>query len=788
VTALRIPLVSACLAFLAGLLFGLRVEAVPPATALAAVLAVAAVALHRPLTGMALSRRATHAALLAALALAGAGDAALARTDAARDCRSTLADGARLSLSGTLAADFAPPRDTADHIPLLPLQVARAASAGRVVGRCEAEVRVRLPRGARALAAGTELRVAGEWRLLPSPVEASGWPADPAFRGYVLARAATVAAGPDFARHPLLALRGRAERQIRRLFPRNAALADALVLGRRETLDRAVADRFAASGLVHLLAISGTHVALVAAALMLLARVVRVRRDHAVWLTIALVALYLAMIGAPPSAVRSGIMTALTLLTLVLQRPSSPFSIIAAAALAILALDPMAALDAGVQLSFAGVLGILVLRRALLDRVPHRLREGKVLRPLTESLVVSVAAFVATAPIAAQHFGNVAPISIVANLPAIPLSSLALVGIGMACALEPLWPGLARLVADGASLALDALQKVVDAAAAVPGGHAAVAPPAWWLWAAAAIAVLLALEWSARMRRQVRWALVPAAAGTVFLLLPLAAAPARGLEVVFLDVGQGDAIALHTPGDRWVLVDAGPADEGFDAGARRVLPWLRAHGARRIEAMVLTHPHVDHIGGAPAVMRGMPVERLIDPGLAFGTPQYLGVLTVAESTHVHWAAARQDRTLRIDGVELTFLWPAADVLDAPADANDISAVIRLRYGSFSMLLTGDAPDFVEHALVARYGEQLRAAVLKAGHHGSRTASSQEFLETVHPALAVISCGRRNRYGHPAPETVERLRADGIDVARTDVDGTVTVEVAPGGRAWRREVP
>jgi competence protein ComEC len=290
------------------------------------------------------------------------------------------------------------------------------------------------------------------------------------------------------------------------------------------------------------------------------------------------------------------------------------------------------------------------------------------------------------------------------------------------------------------------------------------------------------------MRKQVRWALASGAAGAAFLLLPLAAAPARGLEIAFLDVGQGDAIAIHTPAGRWLLVDAGPWDEDYDAGQKRVLPWLRAHGARRVEAMVLTHPHVDHIGGAAAVMRGMPVGRLIEPGLAFGTPVYLGMLRAAEERHVAWSAARQDRTLRIDGVELTFLWPTVDVLDAPADANDISAVVRLRYGSFAALLTGDAPAAVEHALVARYGDSLRADVLKAGHHGSRTASSEELIEAVHPALVVISCGRRNRYGHPAPETLSRLRADHVPVARTDEDGTVVVRVQPGGGAWRREDP
>lgn len=781
---LRLPIVIAFFAFLAGLLVGLRVGAVPATTALLAVAPIAALALHRPVAGVPLGRDATRGCVLAALALAGAGDGAQARVAATRDCRATLADGARVIVTGALAADFAAPRDTTERTPLLPLAVLRAAGPGGAIAACDVEIRVRLPRGSPTVAAGTVLRLAGEWRLLPSPLDGGGWPRDPAYRGYLLVRQASAVAPPSFARHPLLALRGRAERQIRRLFPRNAALADALVLGRRETLDRGLADRFAASGLVHLLAISGTHVALVAAVLVLLGRVARLRRDPTLWLTIFLIAVYLAMIGAPPSAVRSGIMTSLALLAVVMQRPSAPLAIVAAAALAILAMDPMAALDAGFQLSYAGVLGIMLLRRPLLARLPVRLRDGK-LKPLTESLVVSIAAFAATTPITAHQFGQVAPVSIVANLPAIPLSSLALVGIGAACAIEPVAPPLARVVADGASLALDGMRVVVDVAAAVPGGHAQVARPQWWLWAAAALAFLAALELATGMRRRVRWALAPMGATAAFLLLPLAAVPARGLEIAFIDVGQGDAVAIRTPAGRWLLVDAGPADENFDAGKRRVLPWLRAHGARRIEALVLTHPHVDHVGGAPAVLREIPVGRLIDPGLAFGTPMYQDVLHAAETRHVPWTAARQGRILQLDGVELTFLWPTSDVLDAPEDANDISAVMQLRYGDFSALFTGDAPAFVEHSLVARYGAGLHAQLVKAGHHGSRTATSEEWLEAVQPALVVISCGRRNKYGHPAPETMDRLHEDRIPIARTDEDGTVVVEVSPGGKTWRR---
>jgi competence protein ComEC len=253
-------------------------------------------------------------------------------------------------------------------------------------------------------------------------------------------------------------------------------------------------------------------------------------------------------------------------------------------------------------------------------------------------------------------------------------------------------------------------------------------------------------------------------------------------------VGQGDAIAVRTPANRWVLVDAGERDGDWDAGERRVLPFLRARGARRVEAMVLTHPHADHIGGAAAVMRALSVGRLVEPGMPYGSPMYLETLETAEARGVAWAAARRDRVLTIDGVTFTMLWPTEASLRAPKDVNDISAVILLRYGEFSALLTGDAPSEVEEELVARYGERLRVDVLKAGHHGSRTASSDALLEAARPGLAVVSCGARNKYRHPHPEAMGRLRGHHVPVARTDRDGTVLVEVAPGGEEWSRADP
>ncbi len=789
---LSLPLVLAFFALLAGLLPGLRFGGPPLVPALGACAAVLA-ALAYARGGVRAPRdRFVPAALLVAFALAGAALGASGRRGVEADCRLRIPEGARLTVRGVLAANATPTiRDGKPRSPRVPVEILELRSGRTTVRGCGGEVGVRMPRDAGPMQAGTEVVARGTWARYPAPEGPGRWPRNPAYAGMVEAREVAIRAGPALAAHPLLTLRGRSEAHLHHVFPRHGALADALLLGRREGLDRELSDRFAQSGLVHLLAISGGHVALIATALMLLGSALRFGRNGVTWATLLLVAVYLAVIGAPASAVRSGIMVGLGLVAVLLQRPSAALPVVAASALAIVAFQPTAVLDPGFQLSFAGVLGIMLLRGPMLRHAPSAWKKHEAARWTLESLVVSLAAFVATAPVTAYHFGQVAPVSILANLPAVPLTSLALVGVGVSALVEPLVPPLGRMFADGTGLALDLLDAVATYAAAVPGGHRAVAPPQGWLWAAVAVVVLLALDAGAKLRSAVRWTVAAGAACAAFLALPAVAAStgAGALELHFIDVGQGDAVAIRTPADRWILVDAGPRDEGFDAGERRVLPFLREHGVRRLEAMVLTHPHADHVGGAPAVLNALPVGRVIDPGLPAGTPWYLETLRAAEVRRVPWAEARDGRTLTLDGVVVEFLWPLPGSLDFVADANKISAVIRVRYGSFAALLTGDAGEEEEAAILGRRPGGLRAQLLKAGHHGSRTSTSAALLDAARPGLVVVSAGRRNRYGHPAPETLRRLEARGIPVARTDREGTVSVRVPAGGDAgWERMEP
>jgi competence protein ComEC len=496
-----------------------------------------------------------------------------------------------------------------------------------------------------------------------------------------------------------------------------------------------------------------------------------------------LLAGYLAAIGAPSSALRAGLMAGLAVLGRLLQRPHLPLGPVAAAAILVLGLRPFAALDPGFQLSFAGVVGIVLTRSLVLGFLPSG--AGRWRRWAAEAGAATSGAWLFTTPIAAWHFGTVAPAALVSNLVAVPLLALGVIGVAAGLAVDPLSPAVAALLAGGGGVALAALERVASAFAAIPYGFAAVSRPSPALLVAGSSALAAAFAAGRRLRPPLRFlAAVGTAAAVVLALPPHVLKPSDALELHFIDVGQGDATALRTPAGRWILVDAGPVIRDFDAGERRVLPYLRRQGARGIDALILTHPDADHTGGARSVLRGMEVGRVVEPGLPVGKTHYLELLEEVERRRIPWNAARSGRYLDVDGVRLEILWPDASSLDDAKDANDISAVVFVRFGEFTALLPGDAYAAVEELLVARHGRALRARILKAGHHGSRTSTSEAFLSAVRPELVVVSAGRGNRFGHPAREVLDRIAASGALLARTDREGTVVVRGRRSGE-WRR---
>lgn len=714
-------------------------------------------------------------ALGALIGIAGAGLGAITADSVRGDCLFRLPDGARVQVLGTLAAH--PDPSGAAEVRAAALVVAGSSR------RCGSRILVRADEGAWVGAGGgARIRVAGRWLAFPPD---GGSLRRPRWAGTLVADSVVVLRPPSVRSEPAATLRGRAQERIGRLFPDHAGLVEALILAQRGGIDPAIRDRFARAGLAHLLAISGLHVGIIAGVLLLIGRVMRL---GARWTAIAAFACtvgYVLFIGAPHPAMRAALQLGLITASRRLQRPSDRYTPLAAIAIFLVALDPLAILEPGFQLSFAGVAGLIALRRRFLTALSFFR-----VRYLQDSLATSIAATIATAPITALHFGSIAPIGIVSNVVAIPVVGAAVPAVAAALAVGAVHEGAGRFLADGAALLLDVLGWTAAWAAELPGASVWVprdAVAAWALAAAAAYVVAATLRRSAtgksaaRIRPVVRRGVAIGTAMALLVAWPALVRRGGALEIHAIDVGQGDAYAIRTPSGRWILVDAGPRTERFDAGRARVVPFLLAHGVRRLEALVLTHPDADHIGGAPAVLEAFDVGAVVDPGLAAGKDLYVSLLERARRRDIQWIVARRGQVVQIGEVALHFLYPDSASLDGTVEANQVSVAFRLEYRSFRGLFLGDLPAEVERELARADAEGLRAEFLKVAHHGSRTSTSDALLAAAAPSVAVISVGRHNRYGHPDPVVLDRLRRRDVRILRTDRDGSVRVRVLAGGR-------
>ncbi len=551
------------------------------------------------------------------------------------------------------------------------------------------------------------------------------------------------------------------------LYGSRAGMVSALVLGGRGGITPELQDRFGQSGLVHLLSISGFHVGLITAWVYLLVRLLRFGRAPALSGAAAVGAAYVAFLGWPAPAARAAALALLAARCRTVQRQVQPDALLAATCLAVLLLDPWAILDLGGWLSAAALWGASRFTRWS----DHALRPDFWCRTGASSL----GATLATAPLTAGSLGTVAPVGIGLNFIAIPIAAVAVPGVLASLVLYSIWRSAAEGLAAGAGLCLHLLELLALGGAAVPGGHVVTDPG---LAAAAPWVVALALGlWATGSRNTARvagrragWAVTLGLWAGLVPTLSWSGDDGSDLALHFLDVGQGDGAVLRTPRGRWVVIDAGPASERSDAGARVVAPFLERHGARSVAAVIISHAHLDHIGGVPALLDRFPVGEVLEPGAPVSDPLYTGFLSALARRHIAWHPLHRGERFTLDGVRFTVLHPEPSWSGWGDDVNEDSVVLLVEYGGFQALFAGDAGFPAEAVLRSRVG---RVDVLKVGHHGSRGSTGDDWLDALRPRLAIISVGR-NDYGHPAPPTLARLAAHGILVRRTDQEGTITV--------------
>ncbi|MGI8844810.1 MAG: ComEC/Rec2 family competence protein [Thermoleophilaceae bacterium] len=658
-----------------------------------------------------------------------------------------------------------------------------------------AKVMVRLPRDLKlpdAADAGDRLRLSGFFR---HPARRPG--ADFDYGAYlrrqgIAGEVPASVARPTGSRRGGLAgavdsMRRRSRRAIAHgLSPPAAALADGMVLGQDQQIAAEVRDDFQASGLAHILAVSGQNVMLLAALGLPLFTAIGLVPRVRLAATVALIALYVPLAGAGPSLQRAGVMGGAALVALGMGRPASRWYVLGLAACATLALNPRACGDPGWQLSFAAVIGILVLAptiRRPLAALPA---------PLAEGIALTVAATIATAPLMAHHFGSVSLAGLPANALALPLvAPIMWLGMVRAAIGQLGTPATPLLDVIGVALApaLAALSRLATAFADIPGGQLALplgsrlaVPVAYAILAAVCAAAHRAgtrvdveptkARWR-RARHGPRIAIVCtacAAAALVLLRLTAPGRPPSRFTVSFLDIGQGDATLVQAPDGTAVLFDGGPP-EG------RVTRLLRRAGVRRLALVVSTHQSRDHHAGLQSVVESVPVDTLLENGDGTRDRTYDRVVNTARAHGARIISPHPGEVVRTGPLRITVYGPPPrEPGPPPEDANLRAIPAVVSYGAFDLFLSGDA----ESDALEQY-DLPPVEAMKVSHHGSDDPGLPELLRRLRPRVAGIEVGEGNTYGHPRGSTLAALRHARVKTYRTDRQGTVRLSVDGQGR-------
>ncbi|RKZ29739.1 DNA internalization-related competence protein ComEC/Rec2 [bacterium] len=559
----------------------------------------------------------------------------------------------------------------------------------------------------------------------------------------------------------------------------SAALLKGLLLGKGRELPASVRSAFADSGTIHILAVSGLHVGLIAGlAWLILSSIFRIPRWLAAIIVILVLALYAGVVGARPSVLRASLMFSIIVTGTAFRRPYNLLNSIGAAGFILLVIKPMWLTDIGFQLSFGATIGIAYLLPLFENWIPEKIRiKNFVGKWIILPLEVSIAATLGTAPFVAYHFHRLQIIGPIANLFVIPPLAL-IIGYGvLASTLIVVWKPLPLifLYADWALLRY--LLNAVKVFADIPFAYLTFPHLTPW-WIALYYIILWGLPTIILRLTKSRWG------GLVFLIaISLVLTVVRfaaetgfreEVKITFFDIGQGDCALVEFHGGREILIDGGMPGNAVFA----VEPYLRARGLKKLDAVLLTHPDADHLGGIADLYGDFDYDVVYVPFKNQGSELYDNFLARADSNELRIELLSKGDTIR-GFPEFNVLWPDTTAVSRAgsliANINEASIVTMLEYGEAEILFTGDIGFPTEKAL-AVLGDSIDCDVLKVPHHGSRFSSCSTFVAKTTPVMAVISVGAKNRFGHPAPEVIDRYSASGSTILRTDRVGAVIVTI------------
>lgn len=555
-----------------------------------------------------------------------------------------------------------------------------------------------------------------------------------------------------------------------------------MLLGEKSFIPPYLKEVFAEAGIMHILAVSGLHVGIIAMALLALLSMLKLPKKLKLFTLILILIMYASITGFRPSVLRATIMFILLIGGKLINRSRNLNISLFFAAFLILLLNPLILYDAGFLLSFIVTFFIINLSPILQGLF------SKIVVWIKNPLAVSTAAWLGIFPLSAYFFSKVSIISIVSNIFIIPLTGIAVILGFVTFFIGLMSISLAGIVANTNYLVLNLISLIAKSFSSLPFAFIYVAQPSiiviilYYLTVFFIIEIFCKKTLSPKIKKK---AILIVLSVTLLIIIVQVFYPADNLKVNFINVGEGDCILIEAPNKINILIDGGGTPQSdFDVGSKIVIPYLRRKGINEIDLLILTHPHLDHLEGLLPVIKEFKVDMVLDSGLICDLSVYKEFISIILKKEIpYYKAKAGDNFIFSNNLEIFLLNPLYDSdFYNESDFNNASIVVKLFYKNADFLFTGDIEEAAEKKLLV-WQNILKSDILKVGHHGSATSTNLEFLDKVNPSIAVITVGK-NLFGHPSQKIIERLEDKNIQIYRTDEDGTIIIRTN-GQEYWIR---
>lgn len=547
-----------------------------------------------------------------------------------------------------------------------------------------------------------------------------------------------------------------------------------LLTGSKTSMSEELKDNFVKAGVMHLIAVSGLNVAYVILFSMMFFSIFRLKREYRFIITIVFIIYYCLFTGSQPSIVRATILGALVIYSVLIQRRIVFLNLIGASAIIVFMIDSRQLFDAGFILSYSATISMVLFFQKYNKKLQTFFfrKRTVILKMLYYFAVLFLSTFAAqlgTLPLTSLYFGKISLISFVSNIFAVPLSNISL-ALGMLQVISaPLFGVISEAIAEVNYLLLKLQILMInffgelDFAYTVKYNFDTLSMIAYF------IVVLILYSAS---KENYRFKIASA------MLIILAVAVIKydaepEMKIIFFDVGQGDAALIITPSGKIILIDAGSSNERFDNAKRHIAPYLERNRIPQIDLLILTHHHNDHSGGAKYLLENFNVKKIIFNDVN----NHNGNLNALEDLIISKKIERENLfagdVINI-GEDIKF-YCLSPFNDNEYEEENSCIVLKMKYKELDVLFSSDADAFTESKINNVYSGFLKSDILKVAHHGSKSSSSPEFISSVNPDYAVISCGFQNHFNHPAPVTLGKLITAGSVICRTDLEGAVVFE-------------